>query len=380
MAVLTEEQTMLRDSALEWGRERAPVDALRAQRDAGAGVGFDPALWREMSQMGWAGVLAPETAGGSALDLTAMGVVLEALGRTLAASPLLSSAVIGVTALARAGDAAQQARWLAPLAAGEAVLALALEEGPRHDPLATALPARREGEGEGWVLDGAKTFVLDGMEADVLLVAARTGGAPGSAEGITLFLAPADAPGVSRTRLELIDSRGAAAVRFDGVRLEAEAALGEADGGADLLDAVLDRARAALAAEMLGQATAAFEQTLDYLKARTQFGQLIGGFQALQHRAAKMFTALELTRSAVEKALAALQDDRPDGSASASLAKALAGETLHLVSNEMVQMFGGIGMTDAADAGLYLKRARVAEAAFGGQAFHRDRYARLHGF
>ena len=378
MAVLTEEQTMLRDSALEWGRERAPVDALRAQRDAGAGVGFDPALWREMGQMGWAGVLAPETAGGSALDLTAMGVVLEALGRTLAASPLLSSAVIGVTALARAGDAAQQARWLAPLAAGEAVLALALEEGPRHDPLATALPARREGE--GWVLDGAKTFVLDGMEADVLLVAARTGGAPGSAEGITLFLVPADAPGVSRTRLELIDSRGAAAVRFDGVRLEAEAALGEADGGADLLDAVLDRARAALAAEMLGQATAAFEQTLDYLKARTQFGQLIGGFQALQHRAAKMFTALELTRSAVEKALAALQDDRPDGSASASLAKALAGETLHLVSNEMVQMFGGIGMTDAADAGLYLKRARVAEAAFGGQAFHRDRYARLHGF
>ena len=185
---------------------------------------------------------------------------------------------------------------------------------------------------------------------------------------------------MSRTRLELIDSRGAAAVRFDGVRLEAEAALGEADGGADLLDAVLDRARAALAAEMLGQATAAFEQTLDYLKARTQFGQLIGGFQALQHRAAKMFTALELTRSAVEKALAALQDDRPDGSASASLAKALAGETLHLVSNEMVQMFGGIGMTDAADAGLYLKRARVAEAAFGGQAFHRDRYARLHGF
>ena len=378
MAVLTEDQAMLRDAALEWGRAEVPVAALRRLRDAGAGQGFDPDAWRGMAAMGFPGVLAPEAAGGAGLDLVAMGLVLEALGRTLAASPLLSTGLIGVTALARGGTEAQRAEWLPRFAAGEAVCALALEEGARHDPLATALPARRDGD--GFVLDGAKTFVLDGMEADVFIVAARTAGAPGEARGITLLLVPADAPGVSRSRLDLVDSRGAAAVRFDGVRVGAAAVLGEVDGGAELLDAVLDPARAGLAAEMLGQATAAFEETLDYLKTRTQFGQLIGGFQALQHRAAKMFTALELARSAVERALRSLQDERPDAAADASLAKALAGDALHLVSNEMVQMHGGIGMTDAHDAGLFLKRARVAEAAYGGQAYHRDRWARLHGF
>ena len=378
MAVLTEDQALLRDAALEWGRAEVPVAALRRLRDEGAGRGFDPAVWRGMAEMGFPGVLAPEAAGGAGLDLVAMGLVLEALGRTLAASPLLSTGLIGVTALLRGGSDAQRAQWLPRFAAGEAVCALALEEGARHDPRATALPARHDGD--GWTLDGAKTFVLDGMEADVLLVAARSAGAPAEARGITLFLVPADAPGVSRSRLELVDSRGAAAVRFDGVRVGADALLGDADGGAELLEDVLDRARAGLAAEMLGQATAAFEQTLDYLKTRTQFGQLIGGFQALQHRAAKMFTALELARSAVERALRSLQDERPDAAADASLAKALAGDALHLVSNEMVQMHGGIGMTDAHDAGLFLKRARVAEAAYGGQAFHRDRWARLRGF
>ena len=375
MALLSEEQTMLRDAALDWGREQAPVDALRAMRDTGEGRGFDPAIWRGMGEMGFPGVLAPEDAGGAGLDLPAMGLVLEALGRTLAASPLLSTGVIAVTALMRGGSDAQKAAWLAKFAAGEAVAALALEEGARHDPLATAMAARREGD--GWVLDGAKTFVLDGMEADVLIVAARESGAPGEAEGIALLLVPTDTQGITCERLDLIDSRGAAAIRFGGVRVAAEAKLA---GGADLLEHVLDVARASLAAEMLGQATAAFEQTLDYLKTRTQFGQLIGGFQALQHRAAKMFTAIELARTAVERALRSLQDGRPDAAGAASLAKALAGDALHLVSNDMVQMHGGIGMTDDHDAGLYLKRARVAEAAFGGQAFHRDRWARLHGF
>ncbi|MBE7217613.1 MAG: acyl-CoA dehydrogenase family protein [Caulobacteraceae bacterium] len=375
MAVLTEDQAMLRDAAVDWGREQAPVDALRRLRDAGASSGFDAETWSGMAQMGFPGVMAPEAAGGAGLDLTAMGLVLEALGRTLAASPLLSTGVIGVVALTRGGSEAQKAEWLPKFAAGEAVAALALEEGPRHEPLATTLAARREGD--GYVLDGAKTFVLDGVEADVLIVAARESGAPGEAEGIVLLLVPADTSGIARERLDLIDSRGAGAIRFEGVRVPAEAAL---IGGAGLLEHVLDAARAALAAEMLGQAASAFEQTLDYLKTRTQFGQLIGGFQALQHRAAKMFTAIELARSAVERALRSVQEDRPDAPAAASLAKALAGDALHLVSNDMVQMHGGIGMTDAHDAGLFLKRARVAEAAFGGQAYHRDRWARLHGF
>lgn len=376
--MLTEEQTLLRDSAREWTRANAPVEALRRLRDEGSGRSFDPATWAGMAELGWAGVLAPEAHGGSQFGLAGLALVLEETGRNLVASPLLSTALIGVEALTRGGSPAQQAAWLPRLAAGEATAALALEEGPRHDPAAVALAVRREGDGYG--LDGAKTFVLDGMEADLLIVAARTAGAPGEEAGITLFLVEADAPGVSRSRLALIDSRGAAQVRFDGVRLSADAVLGEVDAGFPLLEQVLDRARIGLAAEMLGQATEAFERTLDYLKQRTQFGQLIGGFQALQHRAAQMFSALELARSAVEAAVAAADAGDADLRAPASLAKALAGETLHRISNEMVQMHGGIGMTDAHDAGLHLKRARVAEAAFGGQAHHRDRYARLHGF
>ncbi len=171
-----------------------------------------------------------------------------------------------------------------------------------------------------------------------------------------------------------VDSRGAADLRFENVEADA------LNGGADVLDQILDRARIGLAAEMLGQASEAFEITSEYLKTRKQFGQVIGGFQALQHRAAKMFTELELTRSCVMAALDALDRDAKDIPALASLAKARAAETLHLVSNELVQMHGGIGMTDAHDAGLYLKRARVAEGLYGGASYHRDRYARLNGF
>jgi alkylation response protein AidB-like acyl-CoA dehydrogenase len=230
------------------------------------------------------------------------------------------------------------------------------------------------------VLSGEKAFVLEGMAAGLFVVSARTSGQPGDTDGVTLFLVPADAKGLSRTALKLADSRGAANLKFDGVEVGADAVLGAADKGWLLLEQILDRARAGLAAEMLGAALQAFDITLDYLKTRVQFGQVIGAFQALQHRAAKMFTELELSRSCVEAALAAIDADSPEVPQLVALAKTKMGDTLHLVSNEMVQMHGGIGMTDAHDAGLYLKRARAAEAAFGGQAYHRDRYARLSGF
>jgi alkylation response protein AidB-like acyl-CoA dehydrogenase len=218
------------------------------------------------------------------------------------------------------------------------------------------------------------------MAADVYVVSARTSGAVGDTDGVSLFLVPADAAGLTRKPLKLADSRGAANLTFDNVTIGADARLGAEGAGGPLLEKVLDRARAGLSAEMLGSALQAFETTLDYLKTRVQFGQVIGAFQALQHRAARMFTELELARSCVEAALAAIDDDAPDVPQLVSLAKAKVGDTLHLISNEMVQMHGGIGMTDAHDAGLYLKRARAAEAAFGGQSYHRDRYARLQGY
>jgi len=242
------------------------------------------------------------------------------------------------------------------------VVTLAIDEGPHHKP------EKVEATVSGGKLTGKKTFVIEGMAANVFVVSAKEGGA------VELYLVKADDAGVKRTRLSLADSRGAANVEFNG------AAAQKLDGGAALLEKVLDRVRAGLAAEMLGAATQAFEVTLDYLKTRVQFGQVIGSFQALQHRAAKMFTELELSRSAVEAALTAIDNDAPDVPELVSLSKAKMGDTFHLVSNEMVQMHGGIGMTDAHDAGFYLKRARAAEAAFGNQAFHRDRYARIQGY
>jgi alkylation response protein AidB-like acyl-CoA dehydrogenase len=378
MAKLTEEQTMLRDSAKNWVTEKSPVSAFRKMRDAGNEDGFDRGVWREMCEMGWAGILIPEVHGGSGLDYLTMGLVLEETGRTLTASPLFSTALVATSALLIGGNDEQKAAWLPKFASGEALGALAIDEGAHHAPERIALKAVRDGT--GWKLSGKKSFVLDGGAADVLVVAARTSGKPGDTQGITLFLVPGSAKGLTRTKLKSVDNRGVANLEFDAVAVGPESVLGQADHGHSTLEAVLDRARAGMAAEMLGQASQSFDVTLEYLKTRTQFGQLIGTFQALQHRAARMFTDLELARSCVEAALIAIDRGANDVPQLCSLAKARAGDACHLVSNEMVQMHGGIGMTDAHDSGLYLKRARVAEATFGGSSFHRDRYARLMGY
>jgi alkylation response protein AidB-like acyl-CoA dehydrogenase len=375
VALLTEEQTMLRDAAREWTAEKSPVSALRKVRDSKAALGYDAALWAEMGEMGWAGVVVPEAYGGSEFGYLGLGLILEETGKTLTASPLLSTALAGASALVLGASEAQKAEWLPKIATGEVVVSLAIDEGAHHAPEKTALTAGKSSD--GYTLTGAKTFVIEGMAADLFVVAARTAGKPGDTAGVVLFLVPANAKGVSRSALHLADSRGHATVRFDNVEVPADNLLA---GGWGTVEGVLDRVRAGLAAEMLGASVQAFQITLEYLKTRRQFGQLIGSFQSLQHRAAKMFAEIELTRSAVEAALAAIDGNANNIPEMASLAKTRAGDTLHLVSNEMVQMHGGIGMTDEADAGLYLKRARVAEAAFGGQTYHRDRYAKLFGY
>ena len=378
MAVLNEEQSMLRDAAKSWTQEKSPVTAFRKMRDSGVEIGYDANAWNEMAEMGWAGVIIPEEYGGSAFGYLSMGLILEELGRTLTASPLIASGVGAASALVLGGSDAQKSEWLPRIADGSVVGALAVDEGAHHAPEKVALTAAKSGA--GYSLSGTKTFVIEGLAANLLVVSARTSGKPGDKDGITLFLVPADAKGVSRKRLALADSRGAANITFDKVEVGADAVLGAADKGWDVLEKTLDRVRAALAAEMLGAANQAFETTLDYLKVRVQFGQVIGSFQALQHRAAKMFTDLELARSAVEAALQAIDADSPDVAELVSLSKAKMGDVFHLVSNEMVQMHGGIGMTDAHDSGFYLKRARAAEAAFGSQSYHRDRYARINGY
>ncbi|HRP71722.1 MAG TPA: acyl-CoA dehydrogenase family protein [Xanthomonadaceae bacterium] len=375
MARLSEEQTMLRDAAADWVRECALVTEFRRLREIDDGTGYSTELYAAMAQMGWTGILVPERHGGSEFGCLGMGLVLEQLGRQLVASPLLDSAVAVVSALVLGGSESQQQRWLPRIASGEAAATLAVDEGTRHAPHAIATTAARTAQ--GWRLDGTKRPVSHAMAADLLVVAARMVAQDGTSAGTGLFLVDAAADGLHRTRLHEIEPRGAAIVEFDGVTLAPDDVL---EGGDELLERVLDRARACAAMEMLGAAQQAFETTLEYLKVRTQFGQIIGAFQALQHRAAALYGELELTRSAVEAALQALDADAGDAPAKVSLAKALAGETFRNVVAEMIQLHGGIGMTEEHDAGLYFKRARTADANYGDAAFHRERYGALHGY
>lgn len=368
MTAQSEEHRLLEDSAKAFVSKQAPPSLLRALRDGGGGGAFDAALWAQMVELGWAGIAIPEAHGGSGLGFAGLGLVLEEIGRNLVPVPVLSCAMIAPAAFSLVGSAAQQAQWLPKIAAGQCVFALAFDEGAHHAP--ERVEARALPDGAGWRITGEKRFVADGQSADHFLVSAQ------KPDGnLALLQVDAQADGVRVMALRTADGRGAA----DIILHNAPAwALG--DDGPAPMDAVLDHARIGCAAEMLGQAQQAFETTAEYLRTRTQFGQVIGGFQALQHRAAAMLVDLELTRSCVMAALKALDDRAADIPVLASLAKARAGETLHTVSKEMVQLHGGIGMTDAHDAGLYLKRARTLEALYGSASFHRDRYARLMGY
>jgi alkylation response protein AidB-like acyl-CoA dehydrogenase len=378
MAALTEEQSLLKEQAASWARDKAPVSKFREVRDSGNAKAFDESTWASIVEMGWAGIVVPEAYGGVDMGYLTMGVVLEELGRQLTASPLLASGLVGASALALGGSDEQKETWLPRIADGSAIVTLAVDEGRRHAPSGIALEAKKTKA--GFQLSGEKTHVLEGLSADVFIVAARTSGKAGDEAGLSLFLVAADAKGLTRERRTTADSRGYATLRFAGVEVAKTALLGAIDLGAPILHATLDRARAAIAAEMLGVAEQSFDMTLDYLKNRVQFGQVIGSFQALGHRAAALFTEKEMARSCVEMALQAIDDDSEDVARMCSLAKCKAGEFLHHMTNELIQIHGGIGMTDEFDAGLYLKRARVLETTWGNEAFHRDRFATLSGF
>jgi acyl-CoA dehydrogenase len=376
--VLSEDQELIAHTALEFMAEKSPLSRFRALRDAGDELGFSRALWREMAELGWLGIPFPEAVGGADLGMAEMALVMEAAGRSLAPEPFLSCVMLAGQALLLGGSEEQKKRWLPELVAGEALLALAHEEVGTRGAL-HAVSTRAEPAGSGYRLEGAKAQVLDGHAADALIVSARTAGAVEDAEGISLFLVPADTPGLVRTRQQRVDSRAAALVTLDGVELPGDALLGGEGEGAVLLAAVMDRATLALCAEMLGGMSQAFEMTLAYLKEREQFGVKIGSFQALKHRAARVFMEVELCRSSVMAAARAL-DAEEEASLLVSLAKACCSDAYVLATNEGVQLFGGVGMTDEYDIGLFMKRARAAELTFGDSAFHRDRWAALAGY
>jgi alkylation response protein AidB-like acyl-CoA dehydrogenase len=366
--VLTEEQSLLRQAAKELVTARSPVSRVRKADDPRA-------LWKEMADLGWLGLAIDEAHGGAGLGYGYLMVVLERLGANLVPEPVISTAVIAATALSLGGTDAAKAEHLPRIARGERVFAFAHQEASgRFQP--AAIDTSASAEGGGFVLHGEKVHVADGTVADWFLVSAR---AP---DGLALFVVPRTAAGVSVLPQTRIDGRSAAIVRFEKVTVTKDDRVGAVERGQRLLERVVDAGTAALCAEMLGAMTAAFAMTLDYLKTRVQFGQPIGAFQALQHRASRLYVETELARSAVMSACALLDGKEPSTSVSraVSIAKAKCSDAFMQIANESIQLHGGIGMTDEHDIGLYLKRARVCEMTFGDAAFHRDRFARLAGF
>jgi len=373
--VLNEEQNMLKDAAKDFCTNNTPITQLRGLRDAKDDLGFDKDTWQQMVELGWTGITIPEEFGGLGFGYLGMGIVMEECGRTLTSSPLLSTAVLGASALVESGNDEIKTDLLPKIVGGELLLALALEETPHHSPYGAETKA--EAGGSSYKVTGSKKFVLDGHVANKIVVVARSSGSAGDRDGITLVLVDSDASGVSITRTVMADSRNAANIEFDGAE---GVLLGEEGKGADVLDKVLDAGRIVLAAEMLGGLQECFERTVEYLKVREQFGVPIGSFQALKHRAAEMFCEVELSKSVVLDALSAIDEGREDLAEMASLAKARLNDTYNLVSSEGVQMHGGIGMTDEYEIGFFMKRSRVCEHTFGNSAFHRDRYGVLQGY
>ena len=376
--VLTEEQQLLQSTAADFARQSLPVSRLRALRETGDGFARD--LWREMGNLGWPGMLLPEEYGGLGLGYADAVVVLEELGKVLAPEPFLSTVLLAGNAVLLGGSAAQKQEILPRVASDEAVLAFAHHEPrARHRMHHVATRAAAQSDGS-FTISGVKDVVLDGTAAERLVVSARTSGGNDDRDGISLFLVDPHAPGVTVTRQQLVDHRSAALVRLDGVKVPADAQVGTLGKGADVIDATLDRATVGLCAEMLGGMVRAAEMTFAYLKERKQFGVVIGTFQALKHRAARMFIEIELGRSVVMAAARALDEGARDTAMLVSVAKARLSEGYVLVASEAVQMHGGIGMTDEHDVGFYLKRARAAEILLGDAPYHRDRYAKLQSY
>ena len=376
MMTLNDDQRMLQDSVAPFMADEGSIkNQLRHWRNMECNDGFGHGLWKQFAELGLTGILIPESAGGAGLGMVEAGVVLEEIGRNLTPSPFLTTAVAAVRALE---GSAQAERWFPGIVAGDTVAALAIDEGRHHDPARIACEATRSGN--GFSLSGAKQFVVHGASADFILVAARTAGSPGDTGGLTLFAVDQGAKGMSVDNVALVDSSKAARLTLDRVEVDADAVVGEVDGGWAPLSRALNAGRSGAASELVGVAAGASAMTLDYLKQRKQFGKLIGEYQVLQHRAAHLYGEIEIARAAALKAAQLLDANDERAGIMVSVAKAKAARVSALAVQEGVQMHGGIGMTDEHDIGLYMKREAVLAELFGGPRFHAEQVARLSGY
>lgn len=373
-----EDQAMLADTAAQFMAEEGSIKKqLRHWRDRDCKDGFGHELWKQFAEMGFTGIMVGEDDGGMGMGNVEAGIVLEQIGRNLTPSPFLTSSVLAATALNN-GSADLRGRYLPGLVSGDSVFAVAIDEGAKHHP--ERIKTKAEKSGNGFKLSGQKDFVIHGASADMLVVAARTSGADDDEDGITLFAVPKDAANMSHDVVRLVDSSMATHTKFDGVELDGDAVIGEVDGGREILNKVLNAGRMGAAAEGCGVAGGAMDMTVDYLKQRKQFGRLIGEFQALQHRAAHLYSEVEIARAITIKAGQLLDGDSEKADLMVSVAKAKVGKAGSLAVKEGVQMHGGIGMTDEYDIGLYMKRDRALQEFLGDAYYHADRVAQMCGY
>ncbi|MBD2840918.1 acyl-CoA dehydrogenase family protein [Erythrobacter rubeus] len=373
-----DDQAMLADTASGFMAEEGNIQKqLRHWRDRDCPDGFGHALWKQMAEMGFTGMLVAEDDGGLGMGHVEAGIVLEEIGRNLTPSPFLTSSVLTATALKHGSDDIK-GRYLPGLIEGESVFAVAIDETAKHRP--SRIATKAEKSGNGFKLTGSKSFVVQGASADMIVVAARTSGSDEDEDGITLFAVPKDAANMTQDAVRLVDSSVASHIKFDGVELDGDAVIGDVDGGRDILNAVLTAGRVGAAAEGVGVASGAMDMTVDYLKQRKQFGRLIGEFQALQHRASHLYSEVEIARAVVIKTQQLLDAGAESAELMSSVAKAKVAKAAGLAVKEGVQMHGGIGMTDEYDIGLYVKRDRALQEFLGDAYFHANRVAELSGY
>lgn len=374
---LNEDQQMLQDSATDFMKGEGDVAHFREFRDKNCKDGFSHDLWKKFAEMGFTGILISEDEGGLGLGHVEAGVVLEQIGRNLTPSPFLTTAVAGVEAL-NAGGQAMREKYFPGILSGDSVLAVAIDEGAKHRPDQISMAATREGN--GFKLDGKKQFVVQGGSADTLIVAARTSGSAGDDKGLTLFAVDTNSDGLSRDNVRLVDSAVAAHVEFDGVIVDADAVIGEVDEGDTVLQRMLNAGRVGSAAETVGVGAGSMDITVEYVKGRKQFDNIIGTFQALQHRLSHLYSEMEVARATVLKAQQMLDDGSDKAELMISVAKAKAGKAAALSVKEGVQMHGGVGMTDEYDIGLYMKRDRALAEFMGDANYHTNLVAEMHGY
>jgi alkylation response protein AidB-like acyl-CoA dehydrogenase len=369
----TEEQELLRAEVRKFLDQNCPLAEVRKLAETPEGFARD--FWKRMAELGWVGLTLPEACGGVGLGWEDLVVVLEETGRTLFPSPLIATVLAG-HAIARSGSAAQQRRWLPRLADGSAIGTVALlEASDSPDPAAIALRGRREGD--AFVLDGEKLFVLDAQTADLFVVAFRTGDAP---QALSLGVVPRNAPGLTVDPLPTMDeTKRMGRVRFAGVRVDADALLGQAGGAAAAIARIVDEGAVAVTAESIGAAEAVHQLTVGYARQRVQFDKPIGQFQGVKHPLAVAFVDIESWKSLCYYAAWTLDASPEDAPLAVSRAKAWASDAFPRIGIEAIGLHGGIGYTWEYDAQLYLKRAKWMRPQFGDADFHFERVARLGG-